>query len=165
MLIAHPDLQGAYAQTVIIAFPVMGRFMGYIVNRPTKITMQDAFPDHVASKTVKDFLYSGGPFGIEIMIAVTPHSIGESSIKLHEGVYVTSHGETIDHMIETTPNAGKYFVGLVAWKPGELEAEIKKGMWGTTKPDMSLFFKKTSPSLWNDLLRRNMPPGRNQLGT
>jgi len=52
MLVATPALSDPiYRSTVLIARPMEdGRFLGFIINKPTKITLAQAFPEHGPSK-------------------------------------------------------------------------------------------------------------------
>jgi putative transcriptional regulator len=68
-------------------------------------------------------------------------------------VYLAFRANTIDHVIETTPNDARYFVGYVGWLPGELRSEIDRGLWSVLDADIDMVFRKDTDSLWEELLQ------------
>jgi putative AlgH/UPF0301 family transcriptional regulator len=70
-------------------------------------------------------------------------------------LYLTFRANTIDHVIETTPNEARYFVGYVGWRPGELRGEIDRGLWTVANADLELIFRKDTEGLWEELLQQS----------
>jgi putative AlgH/UPF0301 family transcriptional regulator len=66
-------------------------------------------------------------------------------------VYLAFRANTIDHVIETTPNDARYFVGYVGWRPGELKGEIDRGIWSVLDADVDIVFRKDTEGLWEEL--------------
>ena len=157
ILVAHPafrDLE--YRQTVLIAAPAPnGGHVGVILNRPTKRSLGSLFPEHEPSKKVVDPVYYGGPFSRSALVALvhTDHSPGGGSVPLMKDLYLAFRANTIDHVIETTPNDARYFVGYVGWLPGELRSEIDRGLWTVLDADIDLVFRKDTEGLWEELLQ------------
>ena len=157
ILVAHPafrDLE--WRQTVVIAAPVpSGGHVGVILNRPTKRSLGSLFPEHEPSKKVIDPVYYGGPFSRTALVALvhTDHSPGAGSVPIMKDVYLAFRANTIDHVIETTPNDARYFVGYVGWLPGELRSEIDRGLWSVLDADIDMVFRKDTDSLWEELLQ------------
>src|SRR3954454_368756 len=146
LLIAHPafrDLE--YRQTVLLAAPgPNGAHVGVILNRPTKRSLGSLFPEHEPSKKVIDPVYYGGPFSRGALVALVraDHSPGSGSVPLMKDLYLAFRANTIDHVIETTPNEARYFVGYFGWRPGELRSEIDRGLWTIINADLGLVFRK-----------------------
>ena len=157
ILIAHPafrDLE--YRQTVLIAAPApSGGHVGVILNRPTPRRLASLFPEHEPSKKVIDPVYIGGPFSRGALVALVhaDHSPGAGSVALMKDLYLTFRATTIDHVIETTPNEARYFVGYVLWRPGELKSEIDRGLWSVLNADIDMVFRKDTEGLWEELLQ------------
>ncbi len=157
ILIAHPafrDLE--YRQTVLIAAPApSGGHVGVILNRPTPRHLDSLFPEHEPSKKVIDPVYIGGPFSRGALVALVhaDHSPGAGSVALMKNLYLTFRATTIDHVIETTPNDARYFVGYVLWRPGELKSEIDRGLWSVLNADIDMVFRKDTEGLWEELLQ------------
>jgi putative transcriptional regulator len=157
ILVAHPafrDLE--YRQTVLIAAPAPnGGHVGVILNRPTRRSLGSLFPEHEPSKKVVDPVYYGGPFSRGALVALvhTDHSPGSGSVPLMKDLYLAFRANTIDHVIETTPNDARYYVGYVGWRPGELRSEIDRGLWTVINADLDMVFRKDTEGLWEELLQ------------
>jgi putative transcriptional regulator len=157
ILVAHPafrDLE--WRQTVIIAAPAPnGGHLGVILNRPTKRSLGSLFPEHEPSKKVIDPVFYGGPFSRSALVALvhTDHSPGAGAVPVMKDLYLAFRANTIDHVIETTPNNARYFVGYVGWLPGELRSEIDRGLWSVLDADIDMVFRKDTDGLWEELLQ------------
>jgi putative transcriptional regulator len=155
ILVAHPafrDLE--YRQTVLIAAPAPnGGHVGVILNRPTRRSLGSLFPEHEPSKKVLDPVFYGGPFSRGALVALVraDSAPGSGSVLLMKNLYLAFRANTIDHVIETTPNEARYFVGYVGWRPGELRSEIDRGMWTVTSADLEVIFRKDTEGLWDEL--------------
>src|SRR5438552_11221591 len=157
LLVAHPafrDLE--YRQTVLIAAPAPnGGHVGVILNRPTKRSLGSLFPEHEPSKKVIDPVYYGGPFSRGALVALVKSSSspGAGTVPLMKNLFLAFRANTIDHVIEATPNDARYFVGYVGWRPGELRSEIDRGLWSVLDADIEVVFRKETDSLWEELLQ------------
>ena len=157
ILVAHPafrDLE--YRQTVLIAAPAPnGGHVGVILNRPTRRSLGSLFPEHEPSKKVIDPVYYGGPFSRGALVALVhaEQSPGSGSVPLMKDLFLAFRANTIDHVIETTPNEARYFVGYVGWRPGELRSEIDRGLWTVINADLEMGFRKDTEGLWEELLQ------------
>src|SRR5687768_10840802 len=155
ILIAHPafrDLE--YRQTVLVAAPAPnGGHVGVILNRPTRRSLGSLFPEHEPSKKVVEPVFYGGPFSRGALVALVraDHTPGSGSVLLMKNLYLAFRANTIDHVIETTPNEARYFVGYVGWRPGELKSEIDRGLWSVLDAEIDTIFRKDTDSLWEEL--------------
>ena len=158
LLVAHPAFRDVeYRQTVLIAAPAPnGGHVGVILNRPTKRSLGSLFPEHEPSKKVVDPVYYGGPFSRGALVALVraDQTPGAGSVLLMRNLYMTFRANTIDHVIETTPNEARYFVGYVGWRPGELRSEIDRGLWSVLDADPDMVFRKETDGLWEELLQQ-----------
>jgi putative transcriptional regulator len=159
ILIAHPafrDLE--YRQTVLVAAPAPnGGHVGVILNRPTKRSLGSLFPEHEPSKKVADPVYYGGPFSRGALVALVraDNTPGSGSVLLMKNLYLAFRANTIDQVIEATPNEARYFVGYVGWRPGELRGEIDRGLWSVANADLEVIFRKDTDGLWEELLQQS----------
>jgi putative transcriptional regulator len=155
ILVAHPafrDLE--YRQTVLVAAPVPnGGHVGVILNRPTRRSLASLFPEHEPSKKVVDPVHYGGPFSRGALVALvrTDTAPGAGSVMLMKNLYLAFRANTIDHVIEATPNEARYFVGYVGWRPGELKTEIDRGLWAVQGAEVDMVFRKDTENLWEEL--------------
>ena len=159
LLVAHPMFRDLdYRQTVLIAAPApSGGHVGVILNRPTRRSLGSLFPEHAPSKKVVDPVYYGGPFSRGALVALVraDGNPGAGSVPIMKRLYMAFRANTIDHVIETTPNEARYFVGYVGWRPGELRSEIDKGLWSVIDADLEVVFRKDTEGLWEELLQQS----------
>lgn len=157
-LVAAPRLiDPDYRGTVLLVVPVENnRHVGVIINRPTGRSLASLFPEHAPSKQVHDPVYFGGPMLRQAIFAVvhTDHTPGPGSIRMMKELFLATQGTVVDHIIEATPNAARYYVGYVAWRPGELRQEVDRGLWYVLDADPDLVFRKDPEGLWEELLQR-----------
>jgi putative transcriptional regulator len=157
LLVAHPafrDLE--YRQTVLIAAPAPnGGHVGVILNRPTRRSLASLFPEHEPSKKVAEPVYYGGPFSRGALVALVKaeHAPGSGTVPLMKNLYLAFRANTIDQVIESTPNEARYYVGYVGWRPGELKGEIERGLWTVMSADVDMVFRKDTDGLWEELLQ------------
>jgi putative transcriptional regulator len=156
-LVAHPSFRDLdYRQTVLIAAPAPnGGHVGVILNRPTRRSLGSLFPEHEPSKKVIDPVYYGGPFsrGALVCLVKTDSSPGTGTVPIMKNLYMAFRANTIDRIIETTPNEARYYVGYVGWRPGELRGEIDRGLWSVLSPDLDVVFRKDMEGLWEELIQ------------
>ena len=159
ILIAHPAFRDIeYRQTVLVAAPVpSGGHVGVILNRPTRRSLGSLFPEHEPSKKVVDPVYYGGPFSRGALVALVRADAapGAGSVMLMKNLYLAFRANTIDQVIEATPNEARYFVGYVGWRPGELKSEIDKGLWSVMNAEVDTIFRKDTEGLWEELLQQS----------
>ena len=167
MLVATERLAGSgYGETVLIAAPLRnGASIGFIINRPTGVKLGALFPEHAPSRRVVDPVYFGGPALPESLFVIarrTPEGkgAGGEAIPLMSGLVLVLDGATVDRVIETMPNDARYFAGLVVWRPGELDEEIRAGAWQVLPADAKTVFHVNPAGLWRDLHRAEEGPGR-----
>ena len=158
ILVAKPELSdGVYRAAILVATP-LGRdqHVGFIINRPTPYTLGKMFPEHGPSQKVEEPVYLGGPFSSQVIFALVQRreSPGGTSVELMPGLYVALDGATVDGIIESQPERARFVAGLVAWQPGELREEIRRGLWYVLEPDAALVLRKPTEGLWEELVRR-----------
>lgn len=156
------DSSPGWARTVMIATPLGDAHTGVILNRPTRLTMAEVFPDHEPSKAVKDPVFRGGPHRSDVVIAVVraEASPGMRSFELMPGVWLAWDAAVIDEIIEKRPNDARYYAGAVYWRPGELAEEIRKGMVAVYPADPAKLFLRDTSKLYDELAPHDRKPKR-----
>ena len=158
LLVANPNLGEFYGHTVLIVRPVgNGQHIGFIVNRPTEMTLGKLFPDHEPSSKVKDPVFLGGPANVGMIFAVVQRdgSPGGKSMPLMDHLFVAVDEETVDKIIEHESANARFFAGFVAWKPGELADEVRRGLWYVMEPEARFVLRNSTDGLWDELVMRN----------
>jgi putative transcriptional regulator len=157
LLVATDRLAGSpYEEIVLLVAPIeQGGHVGFIVNRPTKVKLQDLFPEHAPSRKVLSPIYVGGPVLPEAVFALArkaPKGDG-TVIALMPGLVAVLDRASVDRVIETTPNEAHYFVGMVIWAPGELAGEIRDGAWRVRPASAAAVLAANPAALWQQLVK------------
>jgi putative transcriptional regulator len=157
ILVAKPELRDElYGSSILVVTPLGGdQHVGFIVNRPTEITLGKLFPEHAASRKVIDPVYVGGPYESQAIFALVqrPDSLGAKSFEVLPGLFAAFDAAVVDRIIETEPEHARFVAGMVAWQPGELRSEVEKGAWYVLEPDAALVMRKPE-GLWEELVSR-----------
>jgi putative transcriptional regulator len=146
-----------YRATVLLARPIGNdQHVGLILNRPSKLTLGQLFPEHKPSQAVHDPVYVGGPTNTSVIFAIVKGNAGFAgkSLPLMPGLSMVFEGAAVDAVIEKDADQARYLAGLVAWQPGELREEIRRGLWYVMEPDPALVLRKSTDGLWEELIRR-----------
>ena len=158
LLVAKRNLHDRlYGSSILIAKPIGDeRHVGFIMNKPTNMTLGKLFPKHAPSQKVIDPVYLGGPTGPEVIFAMVKDAKnpGGRSLQLTAGVYLAYDSAVVDRIIETQPQQARFFAGMVLWAPGELDEEVRRGLWHVLDPQPELFLRKSTDSLWDELVGR-----------
>jgi len=158
VLVAKPAFKDPlYGATILIAKPLPdGRHVGFILNKPTKFSLAEAFPGDGPSKKIRDPLYLGGPEEINLVFALvqTASSPGEGAVQLAPDLFLAVSGKSVDRVIEAGGEHARFFMGAVVWRPGELDEELKRGAWYVLEPDPDLVLPKKTEGLWEELVER-----------
>ena len=158
LLVAKRNLRDRlYGSSILIAKPIGDeRHVGFIMNKPTNLTLGKLFPKHGPSQKVVDPVYLGGPMGPEVIFAMVKDakSPGGRSLQLTAGVYLAYDSAVVDRIIENEPQQARFFAGMVLWAPSELDEEVRRGLWYVLAPQTDLFLRKTTDNLWEELVSR-----------
>jgi putative transcriptional regulator len=159
ILIAKRQLQDKlYGSTILIARPIgADRHVGFIVNKPTQMTLGKLFPTHEPSRRVTDPVFLGGPVSPEVIFALVQgsQSPGGRSIKILDDLYLAIDSDVVDRVIEKQPAQARFFAGMVLWRPGELAEEVKKGLWFVNDAKADVVLRKSTESLYEELVGRS----------
>lgn len=159
ILVARPELQDKlYGATILLTKEMPdGSSVGFIMNKPTPLTLGQLFPEHAASLKVPDPIFLGGPVGTNVMFALVerPDSPGGNAVEVAPGLFLAIEAETVDRIIETESDHARFLVGMVVWQPGELNEEMQRGLWYEMKADSHLILNKKTEGLWEELVSRS----------
>jgi putative transcriptional regulator len=143
-----------FQQAVVLVTPLDdGGHIGFIINKPTGVKLQELFPDDQAAGKVKESVYLGGPAFLSSVFAVTlrpPENAG-AAVRLMPGLFAVMDSDAIDRIIATTPNDARFFLGMMVWTPGALEQEVRQSVWELRPADAEVVFHAKSPGLWKSL--------------
>lgn len=155
VLVAKPEVVQFYRGTVLFVRPIAGGgHLGVIVNRPTEVRLGELFPEHAPSRRVTRPVFIGGPVYVDTLFALVQRSAspGGNSIDLGDNLFLAFDVNVVDRIIEQNGKDTRFLMGLVVWRPGELEHEIRSGVWLLRDPDKRLVFDRSSDGLWEELV-------------
>jgi putative transcriptional regulator len=156
ILVAKRQLQDRfYGATILVVRPIgQDQHIGFIVNRPSQVTLGQLFPQHAPSRKVPDPVFVGGPINSESIFALvqTSKNPGGRSVRLSDNLFVVIDGKLVDDVIEKDPSHARFVAGLVAWRSGELKEEIQRGAWHVLAADSGLVLRRPE-GLWEELVR------------
>jgi putative transcriptional regulator len=159
ILIAKRQLHDKlYGSTILIARPIGAeRHVGFIINKPTQMTLGKLFPAHEPSRKVTDPVFLGGPVSPEVIFAMVQgrESPGGRSIKILDDLYLAIDSEVVDRVIEKQSSQARFFAGMVLWRPGELHEEVKRGLWYLHDAKADIVLRKPTDGMWEELLGRS----------
>jgi putative transcriptional regulator len=158
LLVAKRGLKDEFfGASILVAKPIGdGRHVGFVLNRPTPMTLGKLFPEHAPSQKVPDPVFLGGPLNTEFIFVLLQSSAhpGGGAMQLAPNLYVSADAKTVDQVIEADAEHARFFAGVVAWRPGELQEELKRGLWHVQAPDPALIMRKSTEGLWEELVGR-----------
>ena len=158
ILVAKPQLRGnVFSSTVLAVTPLGGdQHLGFIVNRPTKVTLGKLFPERVPWQKVPAPLYYGGPLDSRVIFALVqrPDSPGGDSFEVMPGLFAAFEAAIVDSIIRSESDHARFVAGLVGWRRGELRNEVEQGAWYLLAPDAELVMRHHE-GLWEELVRRS----------
>lgn len=159
ILIAKRQLQDKiYGSTILIARPIgADRHVGFIINKPTQMTLGKLFPKHEPSRKVTDPVFLGGPVSPEVIFALVQgrESPGGRSIRILDDLYLAIDSDVVDRVIEKQSSHARFFAGMVLWRPGELHEEVRRGLWYLQDPQADIVLRKSTENLWEELVGRS----------
>lgn len=157
LLVAKRHLADPLYRATVLVVRRLGddQHVGVIINRPTRMTLGQLFPQHKPSQRVRDPVYLGGPSSPSVIFAIVhrPASPLGKSLRLMPDLYMAFETATVDSIIEKEPDHAKFVAGLVTWQPGELREEIRRGAWHLLEAEPKLVLRKPD-GLWEELVRR-----------
>jgi len=158
ILVATPEMRGQFfSESVLIVTPIGNRqHIGFIINRPTLLTLSEVYPGHEPSRKVTRPIYLGGPVNVGELFALVQHQgrADMNGIRLASDLYLETEREKVDSVIENEGDQARFFSGAVVWQSGELEAEIQYDFWYVQDADTNLVLRKSTAGLWEELVRR-----------
>jgi len=156
-LIAKPELQDPnFAQSVVLViFPKDGGPIGVILNRPTRLTLQEGFPDQPQLKARTDPLFFGGPVQAGgLMFLFRGSSDTERAFPVVGDLYLGADSGLLARLLtQKSAAVQRFFLGYAGWSGPQLEREIALGAWYVIEADVETV-RSDPKTLWRDLVRR-----------
>jgi putative transcriptional regulator len=155
-LISEPFLADSYFKRAVVLLSEHDDTgtLGFILNKPTEVNINDAvedFPDF------KSPLYFGGPVETDTLFYI--HTIGpdlEGAKKIVDGIYWGGNYDQLRQMIASglvQPNMIRFYAGYSGWDPTQLDHEVEEQSWMVTEFNKRFTFYDDPKCLWSQVLR------------
>lgn len=155
-LISEPFLSDSYFKrsVVLLSEHDATGTLGFILNKPTDVNINDAvedFPDF------KSPLYFGGPVETDTLFYI--HTIGpelEGAKQIVDGIYWGGNYDQLKLMIDTgqvQPNMIRFYAGYSGWDPTQLTHELEEKSWLVSECNQRFTFYDDPKCLWSQVLR------------
>ncbi|MFV0257160.1 MAG: YqgE/AlgH family protein [Acidimicrobiales bacterium] len=154
ILVARPDLHDPNFDatlTLVLEHSDEGA-LGLVLNRPSRLTMADAFPDWEEMAAEPSVIFAGGPVDRDALIALGRSGDGRGALVLG------AHSVDLDAQPALVAGDGiaevRVFAGYAGWGSGQLEAEIANHSWWVVDADIDDLFTDDPGRLWAKVLSR-----------
>ncbi len=151
-----PDPNFAAAVVLLITHGADEGTLGVVLNRPSALEVQKAFPDDDIFAGRDDALYRGGPVSLETIIVLREGGDPPGdAIPILRDVYLVRDDSGLEELLAARPPAQRvrFYAGYAGWSPGQLEDEIERGVWGLLSGDKRWIFSPDPGELWERLTR------------
>lgn len=126
---------------------------GFIVNRPTNLTINEAFPKTNASDTTNNTLFFGGPLHSQYLFILTKTSSTKGLYSVSHSVYFATGNEMESRLHSETQDIIRTYAGFMSWGPGQLEEELTDGDWVLAPGNTKQLFADDTSEMWEKLFR------------
>ena len=151
-LVATEQLDGTpFAHTVILMthFGGRGGTTGLAINRPSRLSLTEAFPQIERLRGRNESLFLGGPVGTrQVFVLLRTEQPQDGMMHLIDDIYFVPGYQILAQEIDGDSRA---YAGYVGWAPGQLQSEIDRGDWQVIRHDPAIVFEKDTSSLWSQL--------------
>ena len=152
-LVARSELSDPlFKDSIVLVMNNVGPLpAGVILNRPTRISVSDLFPDFQRLAQLQDKVYLGGPVELRsVWYLFRADAQPQHSIRVLDGVYVSTNRDLLHKLLgRDKPTEGlRIFIGHSSWAPGQLEGEIARGDWTLAPADKDAIFNGKFEHPW-----------------
>jgi putative transcriptional regulator len=156
LLISEPFLLDSYFKRAVVLIGEHDQHgtIGFILNKPTDVKINDAVEDFPSFNVP---LYFGGPVDTDTLFYI--HTIGsrlEGAKEIVKGVWWGGNYDQLKLMIDTgqvRENQIRFYAGYSGWEPKQLDIEIKEKSWLLSSANSSFTFFNDPKGLWSQVLK------------
>ena len=156
-LVAAPDLidPNFRHSVVLVTQTADGGSIGFIVNRPGRLSLAQILPHNEVLKRFTEPLYLGGPVeaaGLFAMFRAKDNPPG--ALRVLGDLSFAMEPALVEQLLHAPPARVRFFNGYAGWGPGQLAFELERGGWYVLHADADTVFRKNMDTLWDELLVR-----------
>lgn len=158
LLFAIPELRDPnFFQTVVLLINYeRGGAMGLIINKPSKISLDEILPDLEEIQGQSLPVFFGGPVSRNRMtVLLRADKPPKEALKVFKDVYYTGSKEALAEMLKKrgSHNEVRVYAGYTGWAPGQLEHEIRRGDWVVSHADADMIFSEDPDKIWPQIFK------------
>ncbi|MFA5913573.1 MAG: YqgE/AlgH family protein [Burkholderiales bacterium] len=156
-LVASPALADPNFRHSVLLVTQMadGGSIGFIVNRPGRLSLAQILPHNEVLKRFTEPLYLGGPVeatGLFAMFRAKDKPPG--ALRVLGDLSFAMDPAVVEQLLHAPPAQVRFFNGYAGWGPGQLAFELERGGWFVLHADVDTVFRKNMDTLWDELLAR-----------
>ena len=124
---------------------------GIILNRPTRVTLGQLFPDIANMRLRDERVYFGGPVEIGVLsFLVRSPTPPEHAVNIIADVYLSRDRDLLRTLLAhgATRDTVRVFIGYAGWEPDQLENEVARGDWKGTPASADTIFAPGPEHPW-----------------
>ncbi len=128
---------------------------GLIINKPSRMTLHDVFPDVSSLKDRTDSVYFGGPVDYTTAaLLMRQRSPSGKGVRVLDGVYLRADRDSIASALKAPPAPSdlRFVMGRAQWSREQLRSEIQEGSWYVVPATAEQVFSSNPKRLWEDLI-------------
>lgn len=143
-----PNFNGS---TVLVTNRIARGPFGIIVNRPTRLTLSQLFPDWTNIAHGDRKVHFGGPVDATSILFLFRSAIPrEHAVEIVAGVYLGRDLDLLRTLLERNDarETVRVFIGYAGWEPDQLESEIARGDWTLAPASITAIFEAKPAHPW-----------------
>jgi putative transcriptional regulator len=163
LLVAKRDmLSPSFAQSVVLLIKHDARgSLGVILNRRTRLTLQDVLPNLDTTQAARHTLRLGGPVAPQsLLLVMRKEAVAEGVERVTGDITTSTHLDVLRALImrKKSPDDLRAYIGYAGWAGGQLEGELARGAWHLVPATEEHVFGEDE-ELWEQLIDQLDPPG------
>jgi len=150
-----------FARTVVLMLDHdVHQATGLVLNRPVKISLaevfQDVFPELKSQPALGQTAWAGGPVLLGVNALLRSRTPRASLDRVLPGLYLIADKQhmRVEIVAGTPATSFRVYLGMCGWGAGQLESEIKRGLWRAVPGSADLVFDARPDTLWERLRLR-----------
>jgi putative transcriptional regulator len=157
LLVAGPALLDPNFRRTVVLLGEHGEdgAMGVVLNRVSRVTVEDAVPPIADLVDEGALVHVGGPVQPQAVVVLADFVEPQRAGALVLDTIGFLPGDVDDESELGELRNARVFAGYAGWGPGQLEGELDEQSWVVLPARASDVFTTAPDGLWADVLRRN----------
>jgi len=151
LLVAAPSLTDRdFARSVILLVQYdQQSAVGLFIHRPSEVPVSEVYPEVKSPIT----FYAGGPLAIGVRALLRSKNAPSPAKHLFDDVFLVNNRPLLLKLIKdgTPASALRVYAGYCGWSAGQLQNEVRRGLWRVLTADSTTVFDPNPEKLWSKL--------------